>query len=651
MQKLLLTFTLLIVVTISNAQFVFNDWDANPALHKIETDYQKESAIIVKDNRVHAFAIDAKGGLALKVYGHKIVRVTDDKGVEMYNKVYIPVSREGKFNQIKARTISANNKVTNLPANKILDAEEEGRTYKKFALEGVEKGSEIEYYYEMEKPASFFGVDFFNTASVPCQEANFQLVTPDFLYFTVKGYNGFTTLEDTTMNKVRSVHIQAKNFQGLEEEKYASVDANIKNVQYKFSYNLSKDKNARMFSWNEFAKNVYESYNTPTKGEEKAVKSFLKDVNLSDNADEETKVILLEDYIKTNINVDEKSDNEDINKIEKIVKSKVATKSSISKLFIYCLNQLGIKYQIVYPSKRDELPLDKQLENYRLVDELLVYFPNLKKFVDPTETSFRYPIVEPHRAATSGLYIKSTTIGSLNTAIAAFDQIEILPTEYSHHNMDIAVKLNSALDSIEVHCTQSYLGYGAAYYRPAYSFLAKDKIEDFNKELINGVIRTGTIKNVKTSNTAMTDGAKSLPYLLEYDITNGEYVEKAGKKILVKVGELIGPQVQMYQEKKRQLPIIIQYPHNLDRIIKFTIPDGYQVKNAAELNFNVTDKKDNTETMGFVSSYKQEGNVLSVNIHEFYKSTYYDVAIYPAFEKVINASADFNKVVLVLEKK
>jgi hypothetical protein len=46
-----------------------------------------------------------------------------------------------------------------------------------------------------------------------------------------------------------------------------------------------------------------------------------------------------------------------------------------------------------------------------------------------------------------------------------------------------------------------------------------------------------------------------------------------------------------------------------------------------------------------------EGNLLTVNIDEFYKQVLQPLAIYDTFQKIINAAADFNKVTLLLEKK
>ena len=55
--------------------------------------------------------------------------------------------------------------------------------------------------------------------------------------------------------------------------------------------------------------------------------------------------------------------------------------------------------------------------------------------------------------------------------------------------------------------------------------------------------------------------------------------------------------------------------------------------------------------MGFTSDYKVEGNTIKVHIMEQYRRIFLPVADYDNFRKVINSSADFNKVVLVLEKK
>jgi hypothetical protein len=95
----------------------------------------------------------------------------------------------------------------------------------------------------------------------------------------------------------------------------------------------------------------------------------------------------------------------------------------------------------------------------------------------------------------------------------------------------------------------------------------------------------------------------------------------------------------------------IDYPHVLERHIRFTIPEGYSVKNLEDIKIShvVTDK--GAPTVGFTSTYEVVGNLVKIHIMEEYRKTSYPLSQFEEFKKVINAAADFNKVVLVLEKK
>jgi hypothetical protein len=128
-------------------------------------------------------------------------------------------------------------------------------------------------------------------------------------------------------------------------------------------------------------------------------------------------------------------------------------------------------------------------------------------------------------------------------------------------------------------------------------------------------------------------------------------MEKAGPKYLFKLGDVIGRQVEMYQEKERKLPIDIAYPHTLYRTITLNIPDGYKVSNPESIKMMVEHKSPSGEqTMAFISDYKMDGKKMLITVKEFYNQVHYPASDIEIFKKVINAAADFNKVVLVLEK-
>jgi hypothetical protein len=117
------------------------------------------------------------------------------------------------------------------------------------------------------------------------------------------------------------------------------------------------------------------------------------------------------------------------------------------------------------------------------------------------------------------------------------------------------------------------------------------------------------------------------------------------------VGELIGPQSELYREEARQTPIENTHNRGYSRIIRLTIPQGYTVSNLEALNMKVEYKDGEQIPFSFASSYAQQGDLITVTIDEFYKEIYAPLERYEDFRKVVNAAADFNKVTLVFVKK
>ena len=146
------------------------------------------------------------------------------------------------------------------------------------------------------------------------------------------------------------------------------------------------------------------------------------------------------------------------------------------------------------------------------------------------------------------------------------------------------------------------------------------------------------------------DETPNKPLILHTKTKSGELIERAGNKLLLKIGMAIGPQVEMYQEKPRQEPVNMPFGHIEERKIDFVIPDGYTISNPNDLKISQTYTDNGEQTMGFVCSYEIKGNILSVHIVEQYHHEFYPMDQFAPFRKIINSSADFNKVVLVLEK-
>lgn len=625
-------------------------WTEKPALHKMPEKFKDASAVYLRDDRIYEYKFEDK---KMVQYNHvyKLIKVADDKGIEIFNKIYVPVYGTSEVNNLKARVINSSGQVINVPAEKIKDEMYEGNRYRFFAMEGLDKGSEIEYTYVTKRNPTYFGSETFQSATTPYARVNISLVVPKHLKFEAMGFNGLTVLTDSLIDETLVTAAYSDNIPQLEEEKYGLPTPHLQRIDYKLSYNLSNTNPVRLNTWNEMARNVHRNLTTLTDKEKKAVNKFVAAANIPDGANEEAVIELLEDYMKNKINIDEKLVSENAENLEAVIKSGNSNNFGAVRLMIAMLEARTIRYQAVFPSVRDQLPLVEELENWNRIEEMLLYFPGTKKFLQPSSVIYRYPFADPYWTATRGLFLKTTSIGDVTTAIAKFDTIPMIPFDQHAHNMEVSVKLDATGDSLIIDSKQILKGYGASAYRPIWAYLTPEKQQDALKDIISSVAKSENIQNIKAENTSFTDFWDNKPLIISGTIHTAQLLDRAGNKLLFKIGELIGPQEQMYQEKPRQLPAELQYPHVLYRKLQFQVPDGYTVKNLKELNIDIQEKKGNVLSMGFVSSYTLTGNNLVVEVMETYHDIKYPMSEFETFKKVINAAADFNKIVLVLEKK
>ena len=140
------------------------------------------------------------------------------------------------------------------------------------------------------------------------------------------------------------------------------------------------------------------------------------------------------------------------------------------------------------------------------------------------------------------------------------------------------------------------------------------------------------------------------PLVTTGEVIGAALIEKTGKDVLFKIGDLLGPQSELYQEKPRQTQIDMFYAHSYKRILKLEIPAGYKLSGQEAIKMNIHFDYGGKDACGFVSDYTLENNLLMINIKEYYNTIQLPKTEFENFRKVINAAADFNKINVVLEK-
>jgi hypothetical protein len=626
-------------------------WVDKPVIHTIDPKYAKEAAVVISDKRTVEFIDETKEEVTEYATTHKIVHINDDRGIEGFNKVYLGLSENSDIVDVKARSILPGGKIIELDKNNIKDVkEQDGNTYKIFAMEGLEKGCEVEYFYTIKQSTTYFGRETVQER-IPILETTFQVIGPKRLKFEVKSYNFSVAATDTVVGDKRIAQCIVKNTPGLDEEKYAFFDANVYRIEYKLAYNESGSSTERLFTWNELAKRIYSVYTDYSDKEAKAAADLVTANGWDKLPDEVAKITAVEDYIKKNFSYNEDLNSADGNSLGTVLNVKIGGTIGTMRLYTAIFQPLGVNYQYVLSGNREKFAIDRQFEDWNNCEYPIFYFPTENKFLAPTRPDYRYPWIFPSWASTNGLFCKKMTLGNFTTAVADIKPVPMEPYDQTVQNTEARLELSPGLDSLTIDERQIFKGYASVTFRDAFNYSNDEQRKNIIKELAKQFASSENILSSEVLNQGFEEETPNKPLILHTITKSSELIEQAGNKLLLKIGMAIGPQEEMYQEKPRQEAVNMPFGHIEERKIDFVIPDGYTISNPNDLKIDQTYTDNGELTMGFVCSYEIKGNILSVHIVEQYRHEFYPMDQFATFRKIINSSADFNKVVLVLEKK
>jgi hypothetical protein len=141
----------------------------------------------------------------------------------------------------------------------------------------------------------------------------------------------------------------------------------------------------------------------------------------------------------------------------------------------------------------------------------------------------------------------------------------------------------------------------------------KAKPDFVKEELQREYHQKVTYKDFKITSDGRSQKKIDLVYTEDFELPG--MIRKAGKKYLVNLTGLVGPQLQIKkQERERKLDISVGYARSLNWHITFKIPDGYTVEGINELNTTVEN-----EAGKFSCEAKEEGGNVLVKIAKIYK--------------------------------
>ncbi|UYZ62953.1 DUF3857 domain-containing protein [Hymenobacter weizhouensis] len=626
--------------TLTHAKYT---WEAKRKPLPITPTEAQQPAVVLRDFRVEEFAPDARQELRLYSVDHRIVRVNTSDGIERFNKIYLPVQDGSRIVSLKARTISPRGEIVEVAESNMKELKDEdgSRGFKVFAVEGVEKGSEIEYFFTRERPLAYFGRVPLQS-EVPTREVHVELISPEALTFEVRRYPG-GLLRDTVLQGKRLIRFNLRNLPALREEGFAQANAQRQRLEYKLAYSTARGR-TRLFTWADASQFLYGRVYNWDKDELKAADKLLKQMSLP--ADQPLPA--LENYLKTKFRLDESSEEN----LVRVLATRTASEMGFARLFAALMHRLNIAHELVLTNNRSEAAFDDSFDTWNYLDHPVFYFPATKQWLAPGRPDYRLPMIPAEWTANKGLFVRRVRLGNTESAVGKIGDIPTLTADQSPSDLDIAVQFAPALDKTTITIRETLGGYHAQEIQPFFALIPDDKRPEILQNLIKSSVPDATFLKLDATNTESGLNPLEKPFIVDATVESAALLDRAGPKYLFKIGTLLGPQAELYQNEERQFDIENEYNRRYNRTITFEVPAGYRVRNLQDLNVDV---KAGPTAAGpeflFQSSYEQQGQKVTVTIREYYRQVRWPKSDFEAFRGVVNAAANFNKVVLVLEKK
>lgn len=643
--------TLFIYLNVSSQNYLINfytyNWEQNPIEFKTASQDTAISYVMPFQKYFVIYEPSSSEGLSRNIISHNTKFLIDDKAIEDNNKIYLPIYNNETLMELKVRVVKEGKIVFESTESDIKEVTEEGKKYHLLAIQGLSKNCLIETIIRTKSGSRIYS-DYYPNTSIPVNHFSFTLVSPKDLKFAAKAYNVNTTQIDTIVDNERIIEITAKNLEPYSKEAYSAFYANKLRIEYTFRENLKTGY--KYAKYPEIGKGFFDSFNKNFEKNEKEVSKIIKSLKLDKITNEKEKIFKVESYVKSNLAIEEAAPGQVL--VTDMLKLKYANVENHSQLYYWIFRKLNIKVEIVLTTDKDDKKFDPKFDSWSFINEILLYFPDQNMYLDPSRMEYRMGIIGQSNLNQDALFVKTIEVGGTFLGAAYLKNIGPNSKESGTDLENYTITFHPNLDSVDFHFHRSMIGYAEQNLRALYFLFDENRRKEIFEPFVKGMAENAKVKSLKYENTDINDyEAMQKPFIIDAKTTSADFIEDAGENVIFKIGELIGRQVELYQEKNRVKDVDLNYLHDYKRKIIVNIPNGYNIKGLEKLKMDVICKNDKSEILcGFKSDYEISNNQLIVTCDEYYNAIHYPVALFPDFQKTINAAADFNKIAILIEK-
>jgi hypothetical protein len=648
--KQYLVIAFLLITCILNGQETRYDkynWNSVPDVLKNDTVKSVDGVKFTFERRIKEVYLNKDNLFEEINVFHRRIKVETNNAIDNYNKIYVPVTNVIEILNIKARFISSKGKITELSQDNIKEVKnlENKGDFRIFAIEGIEIGGEIEYFYTLRTKFTAFQSTWMQ-GEEPRMNVEVIFTLPSKLEYLFKSYNGFPEFitEKDEKTNITVIHTMAGYIPAIAKERYANYRAGLMRYEYTLAFN-SYNSVLRIYTWGKVSNSVFNNLYQLSKNETSAVNDLIKKLNINSSKSDQ-KIRAIENWVKTEISVsDAITTNTTLNDI---IENKQTSKFGATRLFVALFSQSSIPYEIVMTCDRTERKFDPDFNCWNFLDKYLIYFPEIDKFIVPDDPNIRLGINAFNYQGEFGLFLHPLKINEkLGSMAYQVRKLPVLPFTQSTDSLLVKVTCDFSQSKTNMVIHRQMSGAIGYSFQSFWESIDEERHKDMISEVFDMGDKNTSIKSYKVVNGSRVDiGVR--PIIFDVNLTANSLLESAGNDFILNIGKTIGTQSEMYQTTKRKLPVDIEFTHSFYRKIEFQIPDGYRVSNLGEINMKTEMVNDGKPSASFTAWYEQSGKTIYIYSREVYPDLEYPVKNFDEFRKVINAAADFNKKRLII---
>ena len=642
MKKKVLVLKILLVVSYFNtySQSYLNiDWDSNKTIS-----FPSDNDLYGIFNNHYVEYFKSKFTEEVYVYETRHTKTKINKiNNPLDNEIIISKINVSEIVDVRAKIINQDTIISYSfdDMKKMINSDDSDENYNNYKLPNLNEEDIVEIMYTVKKDFNFNGNKIIEE-SYPILLSKFILIENNFKS-NIKIYNSNNSfVSDIIFDGKKSKQIIFNNLNATANEQYSTPIANKIKISYQCYEN--RDDVSQIEYWGNLVQNVSELF-FPKTFNEKA-KEILKEIKYGyvKIPWNELKIAnAIDEYIKNNFVISDEDDPK-LNDIEYILNNKISNDFSIIQVYSSLFKEANIEYEVAISCNRYFLKFDPELFDPNQLREFLIFLPNQEKYIIPNRVEYRVSEAPEDLLGNYGIFIDKD-LDYYFSEITLFDQ------DFSQIKKNIEVNISRNLNKIKIDESRSFSGYWAITNRN-YINLSETEKTDFLVDFftINGLDNKKVSKyNIK--NFDISHNTFNTPLEITSTISTSDLIEEKDGLIYLKIGKVIGLQSNLFEEKERINPIEINFPNSYDYNIKVNIPRGYKIVDFSELNKSKEYiSVDGNSTAKFISKATVHGNILNINIKEYYKELRYSKKRYQEFREVINAAAKFYESSLLIEK-